>query len=68
MFSCVNLARHLQIDPESSLRGSNRKFEARFRGIENLATDSGEGLKALDESQLNALWNQVKATENDSVK
>ena len=68
MFSCVNLARHLQIDPESSLRGSNRKFEARFRGIENLATDSGEGLKALDENQLNALWNQVKATENDSVK
>lgn len=68
MFSCVNLARHLQIDPESSLRGSNRKFEARFRGIENLATDSGEGLKALDESQLNALWNQVKATEIDSVK
>ena len=68
MFSCVNLARHLQIDPESSLRGSNRKFEARFRGIENLATDSGEGLKALDESRLNALWNQVKATEIDSVK
>ena len=68
MFSCVNLARHLQIDPESSLRGSNRKFEARFRGIENLATDSGEGLKALDENQLNALWNQVKARENDSVK
>jgi len=68
MFSCANLARHLQIDPESALRGSNRKFEARFRGIESLASDGGEGLEALDEAQLNSLWNQVKATENNSVK
>ena len=68
MFSCANLARHLQIDPESALRGSNRKFEARFRGIESLARDGGEGLEALDEAQLNSLWNQVKATENNSVK
>ena len=68
MFSCVNLARHLQIDPESSLRGSNRKFEARFRAIESLAKDGSEGLKTLDEDQLNELWKQVKAIENESVK
>lgn len=68
MFSCVNLARHLQIDPESALRGSNHKFEARFRAIESLAEDGGEGLKSLNEEQLNALWIQVKALEKDSVK
>tara|TARA_R110001606_G_scaffold120710_1_gene252539 strand:+ start:1029 stop:1877 length:849 start_codon:yes stop_codon:yes gene_type:complete len=68
MFSCVNLARHLQIDPESSLRGSNRKFEARFRAIESLAKEGSEGLKTLNEVQLNELWTQVKALENDSVK
>lgn len=68
MFSCVNLARHLQIDPESSLRGSNRKFETRFRAIECLASADGEGLEALDEAQLNRLWDRVKAAENTTVK
>lgn len=68
MFSCVNLARHLQIDPESSLRGSNRKFETRFRAIECLASADGEGLEALDEAQMNGLWDRVKAAENGSVK
>lgn len=68
MFSCVNLARHLQIDPESSLRGSNRKFEARFRAIECLAKKNSEGLQTLDGTQLNELWDRVKTMENDSVK
>lgn len=68
MFSCVNLARHLQIDPETSLRGSNRKFESRFRAIESLARRDNEGLEGLDEAQLNGLWEQVKAMESDSVK
>tara|TARA_R100001377_G_scaffold80234_2_gene58977 strand:+ start:2026 stop:2874 length:849 start_codon:yes stop_codon:yes gene_type:complete len=68
MFSCVNLARHLQIDPESSLRGSNRKFEARFRALEGLARGGAEALETLDAAQLDGLWNQVKAMENDSVK
>jgi ATP diphosphatase len=63
MFSCVNLARHLQIDPESSLRASNRKFETRFRTVESLAGERSGGLEALDETQLNGLWDQVKATE-----
>ena len=65
MFSCVNLARHLQIDPESSLRGSNRKFETRFRGIECLTGNGSEGLKTLDETQLNGLWVQIKAAEKN---
>mgnify|MGYP003673441830 CR=1 FL=1 len=63
MFSCVNLARHLQIDPESSLRASNRKFESRFRAVESLAEGGSGGLEALDETQLNRLWERVKATE-----
>jgi ATP diphosphatase len=34
LFSCVNLARHLNIDPEFALRGTNSKFEQRFREVE----------------------------------
>ena len=68
MFSCVNLARHLQIDPESSLRGSNRKFETRFRAMEDLTRSDSRDLETLDETQLNSLWKHVKAQENNSVK
>ena len=41
LFSCVNLARHLGLDAEASLRGASRKFEARFRAMEAAANESG---------------------------
>jgi nucleoside triphosphate diphosphatase len=60
LFSVVNLARHLDIDPEEALRQTNRKFERRFRRIEVLLAQRGErpedvGLEALD-----GLWNEAK--------
>lgn len=68
LFSCVNLARHLQLDPESSLRSSNRKFENRFRTLESLAQSTNLTLEAMDEEQLNSLWEQVKDAEQGAVK
>lgn len=41
LFSCVNLARHLKLDPEDSLRGTNAKFERRFRHVEASIHDDG---------------------------
>lgn len=63
LFTAVNLARHLEIDPEQALRGACRKFEHRFRRIETLLTEQGKppGSATLDEME--AQWQRVKAEE-----
>ena len=61
LFSVVNLARHLDIEPEAATRRSNRKFEARFRAMEAIARDSGMELEQLDPGQLEELWVAAKA-------
>ena len=62
LFAVVNLARHLDVDPEVSLRRAVSRFESRFRHIEELA--GGEsGLKGLDEAEMDRLWEKAKAEE-----
>ena len=39
LFSCVNLSRHLGIDPERAMRAANNKFQRRFEAMEILASD-----------------------------
>jgi MazG family protein len=58
LFAVVNWARHLGIDPETALREANRKFERRFRAMEQHAT-SGFASLSLEEKEM--LWQQVKA-------
>lgn len=61
LFAVVNLARHLKIDPEESLRKANRKFERRFRAIEKKA-----GFAGLSLEEKEALWLSAKADQADS--
>ena len=63
LFAVVNLARHLKVDPEQALRQANLKFERRFRGVEQLASDSGKSMEEHTLMELDAYWDQVKATE-----
>lgn len=60
LFTVVNLARHLKIDPEKSLTRSTAKFEKRFRRVEQLAADQNSHLNELDLAALDALWNSAK--------
>ena len=60
LFAVVNLARHLKIDPEEALRQANRKFEKRFRAIEN-----APGFEALSLDEMEALWRAAKADQAD---
>lgn len=57
LFSVVNWARHLGVDPEAALRAGNAKFERRFRAMEAIA---GPVFPALDLPAKEALWQEVK--------
>lgn len=61
LFSCVNLARHLSVDPEKAMRLSSNKFKRRFEAMEALSADKKIDLMSSDE--LESLWSQVKACE-----
>ncbi|WP_120997784.1 nucleoside triphosphate pyrophosphohydrolase [Stutzerimonas urumqiensis] len=63
LFVVVNLARHLKVDPEHALRQANRKFERRFRFIEQALRDSGRGIADSDLDTLEALWVEAKKSE-----
>jgi ATP diphosphatase len=63
LFVVTNLARHLRVDPENALRGANRKFERRFRFIEDRLREQGKRPEACDLEELDALWDAAKAEE-----
>lgn len=60
LFSVVNLARHLQQDPETALRKANEKFERRFRLLEQLVRKNGRTPDELDIDTLESYWQEVK--------
>ena len=60
LFAIVNLARHLDIDAESALSGANRKFERRFRAMEDAISDSGERFRELSAPALDREWRAAK--------
>ena len=60
LFAVVNLARHLNVDPEEALRQANRKFEKRFRAIEK-----APGFEAMSLDEMEALWKAAKADQAD---
>ena len=62
LFTAVNLARHLKIDPELALRDTNAKFRRRFRSME-LASSSP--LEDLTPDELESLWVKAKLAENE---
>ena len=60
LFALVNLSRFQNINPEQALRKTIRKFEERFRYIEQKAEEQGRSLKDMSLSEMDAYWNEVK--------
>lgn len=61
LFAAVNLARWLDVEPESALRGSNARFYRRFSYIEQEAERQGRTLDEMTLAEMDTLWDQAKA-------
>jgi ATP diphosphatase len=60
LFSVVHLARHLKVDPEQALRGTNARFRSRFAAMERVSADHGQELAGLSPDELETLWAEAK--------
>jgi ATP diphosphatase len=63
LFAVVNLARHLNADPEAVLRATNAKFERRFASIEQALALRGKTPQQSALAEMDALWDEAKAAE-----
>ena len=63
LFAAVNLARHLDADPEALLRQTNQKFERRFAAIERALGARGRAPQDATLSEKEALWEEAKKAE-----
>ncbi|NJO35439.1 MAG: nucleoside triphosphate pyrophosphohydrolase, partial [Rhodospirillales bacterium] len=63
LFVLANVARHLAIDPETSLRAANQKFVRRFRYIEDRLGQRGSSPAQSNLDEMDALWNEAKDRE-----
>ncbi len=63
MFVMANLARHLDIDPETALRGANAKFTRRFGAIEARLAAAGTTPQDSTLAEMDAIWNEIRAAD-----
>ena len=59
----VNLARKAKLDAELVMRQATGKFAGRFRKLEDVLRQRGKSFDQLDLKQLDAIWDEVKASE-----
>lgn len=60
IFSLINLSRFIDVDPETALEKTNRKFKNRFQLMEKMAAEKKRQLKDMTLKEMDALWNQTK--------
>ena len=65
MFSLVNYARFLNVDPEVALDKVNKKFIDRFAKMESMAQDEKKHLSDLSLEEMDSMWNSIKKQQRD---
>jgi ATP diphosphatase len=68
LFAVVNLARHLDADPETTLRAANQKFVRRFGSIEQALAAQGKRPQDSTLAEMDALWDAAKGAEKAAEK
>jgi tetrapyrrole methylase family protein / MazG family protein len=63
LFTAVNLARFLKIDPEIALKRANGKFVSRFHVMEGLARETGRTFAELPRDEMEKFWDRAKELE-----
>ena len=62
LFVLVNLARAANVHPETALAGSNKRFELRFKKVENLIAESARDFESIPLDEKARIWERVKRT------
>ncbi|GMV48789.1 nucleoside triphosphate pyrophosphohydrolase [Nitrospirales bacterium NOB] len=65
LFSLVNVARHLKVNPEEALRQATNRFSSRFRHIETQAERNGRTVDALTPEEMDHWWEEAKRLEHN---
>ncbi|SFG91051.1 nucleoside triphosphate pyrophosphohydrolase [Pedobacter insulae] len=60
LFSLINYARFIDINPENALEKTNKKFIKRFQFLENKAKENGKALQDMTLAEMDVYWNQAK--------
>jgi uncharacterized protein YabN with tetrapyrrole methylase and pyrophosphatase domain len=63
LFTLVNVARYLSVDPESALKRTNRKFRRRFQYVESKLKERGSKLESASLEEMESLWQEAKVAE-----
>lgn len=65
LFSIVNYARFLNIDPDQALARTNKKFIKRFQAMEEVVANQGKQMTDLNLAEMDAIWNEIKLSSRD---
>lgn len=60
LFAMVNFGRHLSVNSEAALSGTNEKFRSRFHHVERALKERGKGLQDASLAEMEALWQEAK--------
>ena len=68
LFSVVNAARFLKVDPEEALNSATRKFIRRFSYVEQQSLACGKQLENMSLEEMDQLWDESKRLEKNTTK
>ena len=67
LFACINFARHVNVDAETALMSTNRKFIKRFRYIESRLAQRNQSLADTRLEEMDALWEESKRQTDSGI-